>query len=132
MVELINDAWYSCLLFISSQEAKRFTTIDKSWQKVMTHARENANIITCCTGDEMLRQLLPHLLAQLEQCQKSLAGYEENFVICSLYEIEYAIPRWSFGTVDSLHRVFLATLIYPSQHTHTETGARRLKVGIRE
>lgn len=41
----------------------------------MARAHDNPNVVTCCVGDDMLKQLLPYLQDQLEVCQKSLSGW---------------------------------------------------------
>ena len=56
------------------QESKRFNNIDKNWEKIMTKAFEMRNVMQFCVGNEHLQDLLPHLLEQLEVCQKALSG----------------------------------------------------------
>lgn len=61
----------SCVMKLTPH---RFYVIDKNWQKIMARAHDNPNVVTCCVGDDMLKQLLPYLQDQLEVCQKSLSG----------------------------------------------------------
>jgi len=57
------------------QEAKRFQSIDKNWEKIMQKALETRNVIQYCFGNDVLKNLLPFMLEQLEVCQKALSGY---------------------------------------------------------
>ena len=69
-------------------EAKRFQNIDKNWEKMMAKAFETRNVVQYCFGNDVLKNLLPHLLEQLEVCQKALSGY--------LDQKRAAFPRFFF------------------------------------
>ncbi len=44
----------------------------------MTNAAETLNVVATCYGNELMKTMLPHLLEQLELCQKSLSAYLET------------------------------------------------------
>eukprot|EP00435_Cladocopium_sp_Y103_P012255 s4673_g3.t1 len=60
-------------------EAKKFGQIDKDWDwlKIMHKSAETMTVVDCCQN-ELLRQMMPVLLAGLETCQKSLESYLEG------------------------------------------------------
>jgi len=71
-------------------EAKRFANVNKSWQRVLQRVRDTPSVIDCCVADDFIAQMLPHLLEQLELCQKSLAGYSPP---CHQHCFTHYIPR---------------------------------------
>ena len=69
------------------KEAKKFSKVDKSWEKIMSKAAETRNVLISC-ADELLRSSLPTMHGELEKCQKPLEGYLE--------QKQYAFPRFYF------------------------------------
>ena len=59
---------------LPTQEAKRFQNIDKNYMKIVTSAVETQNVVNTCYGNELMKTMLPHLLEQLELCQKVRGG----------------------------------------------------------
>lgn len=71
------------------QEAERFAVIDSAWVELMKRAREKINVIKCCAADDQMSKELPHLLEELEACQKSLVGYVLYFFLLFSYGSEF-------------------------------------------
>lgn len=46
--------------------------------QIVTSAIETQNVVVTCAGSELMKNMLPHLLEQLELCQKSLSAYLET------------------------------------------------------
>jgi dynein heavy chain len=57
------------------QDAKRFAKVDSNYMKLVSRASHNRHVVNCCNSDHQLKSLLPHLIEQLEQCERSLASY---------------------------------------------------------
>jgi dynein heavy chain len=47
------------------------------WLQIVNSACEIKNVVATCIGSDLLKSLLPHLMEQLELCQKSLSAYLE-------------------------------------------------------
>nr|Q39575.1 RecName: Full=Dynein gamma chain, flagellar outer arm [Chlamydomonas reinhardtii]7KZM_C Chain C, Dynein gamma chain, flagellar outer arm [Chlamydomonas reinhardtii]7KZN_C Chain C, Dynein gamma chain, flagellar outer arm [Chlamydomonas reinhardtii]7KZO_C Chain C, Dynein gamma chain, flagellar outer arm [Chlamydomonas reinhardtii]8GLV_AD Chain AD, Dynein gamma chain, flagellar outer arm [Chlamydomonas reinhardtii]8GLV_AX Chain AX, Dynein gamma chain, flagellar outer arm [Chlamydomonas reinhar len=103
------------------QEAKRFLNIDKNFMKIVSNALETQNVINTCFGNELMKNMLPHLHEQLEMCQKSLSAYLEQkraefprftcvgphlLEICRwAHDPPSVVPHFQSGLFDSLSNV---------------------------
>jgi len=112
------------------QEAKRFSGIDKNFMKVTSKANENPQCVECCCQNEVMKELLPHLMEQLELCQKSLTGYLETkknsfprFYFCSDSVLLEILSQGSdpHAIVQHLQNVFdsLAAVSFDKQKRNT-------------
>jgi len=114
------------------QEAKRFATIDKNFQKIAHKANENPNCVIACCGNDLMKGLLPQLAEQLELCQKSLTGYLATkcnafprFYFCSDGTILEILSQGSdpHAVVPHLQNVFDSTagLLFDKQKKYMAT-----------
>ena len=49
-----------------------------NYLQIVSGAVETKNVVATCFGNEAMKNMLPHLLEQLELCQKSLSAYLET------------------------------------------------------
>mmetsp|Transcript_5388 Transcript_5388/g.12712 ORF Transcript_5388/g.12712 Transcript_5388/m.12712 type:complete len:4322 (-) Transcript_5388:507-13472(-) len=96
------------------QEAKRFQNIDKNYMKIVTNALETQNVVNTCYGNELMKNMLPHLLEQLELCQKSLSAYLET------KRAEF--PRFYFVSDPTLLEILSLGSDPPSVVPHFQSG----------
>lgn len=113
--------------------------------QIITFATDTKNVVATCVTSDLLKTLLPHLMEQLELCQKSLSAYLEakraefpRFYFVSdptLLEIlslgsdpPSVVPHFQSGLFDSLTNVTFDKVSHPTPHFSSivHGGARRL------
>ena len=80
----------------------------------MQNALETKNVVATCFGNEMMKTMLPHLLEQLELCQKSLSAYLET------KRAEF--PRFYFVSDPTLLEILSLGSDPPSVVPHFQSG----------
>ena len=82
--------------------------------QVVAHASETLNVVNTCVGSELLKSMLPHLLEQLELCQKSLSAYLETK--------RSEFPRFYFVSDPTLLEILSLGSDPPSVVPHFQSG----------
>ena len=80
----------------------------------MNTASDTKNVVATCVGSDLLKTLLPHLLEQLELCQKSLSAYLEA------KRAEF--PRFYFVSDPTLLEILSLGSDPPSVVPHFQSG----------
>ena len=82
--------------------------------QIVTGALETKNVVATCFGNELMKTMLPHLLEQLELCQKSLSAYLET------KRAEF--PRFYFVSDPTLLEILSLGSDPPSVVPHFQSG----------
>lgn len=82
--------------------------------QIVTSALETMNVVNTCYGNELMKNMLPHLLEQLELCQKSLSAYLET------KRAEF--PRFYFVSDPTLLEILSLGSDPPSVVPHFQSG----------
>ena len=82
--------------------------------QIVNTASDTKNVVATCVGSDLLKTLLPHLLEQLELCQKSLSAYLEA------KRAEF--PRFYFVSDPTLLEILSLGSDPPSVVPHFQSG----------
>ena len=82
--------------------------------QIVNGARDSKSVINTCYGNDLMKQLLPSLLEQLELCQKSLSAYLEA------KRAEF--PRFYFVSDPTLLEILSLGSDPPSVVPHFQSG----------